>query len=364
MARPGVITTSDPAAVKLWALQLEKDITDNDPFAPYTGEGANSIIRIRRDLEKGAGDLVRFSMKNMLTGPGFMDEEDAEGTSENLTLRNDELYIHSFGHSVKWEGRMVDQRSGFRMRVEAKDSLAEWCVQRKAQATALHLCGITGEFKDYASDVTLNVSDTKYTMGNATRAPASGRQIWAGGQTTDQGLTSSHLFDLSLIDKALDIIKVSRPRIQGPYTCFVHPYQSGQLISTAGSRWEKIQLAAISAQNQKSLPLYRDAIGIYRDVVFVETPYMPCGINSSTGAVITTTRRAVLCGRQALTVSNGKDSGGGSFWNWAEEVYDIGRKWRCSVECVSGMVKTQYKLNTDATNKTDYGTIVISTYGG
>ena len=73
-------------------------------------------------------------------------------------------------------------------------------------------------------------TNVKYTGLNATTAPSSTRKITAGSGTTDDGITSSDVFTLNLIDQAVELAKVGnnmvRPiRIGGQpkYVCYLHP---------------------------------------------------------------------------------------------------------------------------------------------
>lgn len=78
------------------------------------------------------------------------------------------------------------------------------------------------------------------------------------------------------------------------------------------------------------------------------------GVNSSTGAAITTVRRAVFCGAQAAVVAYGQKHQANKM-RWNEELLDHKRKLEVSAWSIWGLKKARF-------NSVDYGTIVVSTY--
>jgi N4-gp56 family major capsid protein len=93
---------------------------------------------------------------------------------------------------------------------------------------------------------------------------------------------------------------------------------------------------------------------MYNNVVLHESTRVTTGVNSSTGAQITTVRRAVLCGAQACVMGFGQ---GHSFkqYSWTEELFDYGNQLGVEAGCIGGLKKSVY-------NSTDFGTVVMSSY--
>lgn len=377
MVARGEITASNELTHKYWEPTLSRDIIEKNPFSPYMGTASNSVIQIKTALQKNAGDKITFGLANPLQGRGVTGAEDLEGKTEPLTTRYDSVWVDALAHGAEYPGRMTDQRVDFDTMSEVKNGLGDWGAVREAQAIGLHLAGITGQFYDNHSGETkwahegpaAAPSPSPYVLGNLVRAPAAGRIIRAGSRANDESLTSSDVFDLPLVLKAKKILdRAARPAVRklsdgvNSYICFIDVEQQYQLQSAASGLWKEIQLGALQARDSKDNPLYTGAVGIYSGIIFVPTIYMPRGIHSSTGALVATSRRAVLVGAQAAVFAYGKNSGRSSTWSWFEEKFDVGRKWRCSIEAILGCVKTQYKLDTDAADKTDFGTCVISTY--
>lgn len=343
---------NDALAVKIWSKNLTVAMREYLEIAPLFGEGPNSIIQVKSETKKGAGDRVTFGLRARMTGDGITENEVAEGNGESLTLYSDSLVINELGHvaSSKSENTIDAQRVPFNLREECKDSLAEWWGDRWSQTFFNQVCGYTVQ------------TNTKFTGLNAVAAHTSGRRLWAGTATADDGLGSSDTFNLTLIDKAVELAKVGnnmiRPvRINGApkYVMYLHPYQvTAMRTNTATGQWQDIQKAALSAKNESDNPLYTGALGEYNGVILRSCQDVTQGVHSSTGAAVTTVRRAVLLGAQAACAAFGQNNGP-SKYRWNEELLDHKRRLECAAFSIMGLKKTQF-------NSSDFGAITVSTY--
>lgn len=214
---------NDAFAVKLWSNMLvvaEREALD---IAPLMGEDDNSIIQVKSETSKGAGDSVTFGLRARLTGDGITSTMTAEGNGEALSIYSDAVLINELGHNVgvKSQNTIDQQRVPFDLRVQARDGLGEWWADRKSASFFNCVCGYTPQ------------TDTRYTGLNAVTAPTSGRRIVAGTGTVDENITSADTFTLNLIDQAVEMAKVGsnmvRPiRIGGSpkYVMYLHPLES------------------------------------------------------------------------------------------------------------------------------------------
>ena len=345
---------NDALAVKLWAKMLAQAERDTLDIAPLMGTDAGSIIHIKSDTQKGTGDQVTFALRTRLSGDGKTENETAEGNGESLTTYSDAVVINELGHvvGVKSENTIDQQRVPFDLRAEGKDALVEWWADRKAASFFNQVCGNTVQ------------TSTKYTGMQATTAPSSTRQIWAGSATTDQGLTSSDTFTLDLIDQAVELASVGnnmiRPiRIGGDkkYVLYLHPYQVTSLRTNyASGQWGDIQKAALMGAASTKNPIYTNALGEYHNVIIRQSQDIPLGCNSSTPTTaVSNTRRAVLLGAQAAVAAFGQKQSGPNKFRWNEELLDHKRKLEISAWCIWGLKKTRF-------NSIDFGSLVISTY--
>lgn len=344
---------NDAFAVKLWSNMLvvaEREALD---IAPLMGSDDNSIIQVKSETSKGAGDQVTFGLRARLTGDGITSTMTAEGNGEALSIYSDAVLINELGHNVgvKSQNTIDQQRVPFDLRVQARDGLGEWWADRKSVSFFNAVCGYTPQ------------TDTRYTGLNSVTAPTSGRRIVAGSGTADQDITSSDTFTLNLIDQAVEMAKVGsnmvRPiRIGGQpkYVMYLHPYQVTSLrTNSASGQWLDIQKAAMSGGQITNNPIYTGALGEYNSVILRQSQDVTQGVNGSTGAAITTVRRAVLLGAQAAVCGYGQANYGPNKYRWNEELLDHKRLLEVSAWSIWGLKKTVF-------NSADFGTVVVSTY--
>jgi len=343
---------NDALAVKLWSKMLDSEALKATEIAPLIGDDTNSIIQRKMETSKGPGDRVTFALRMQLTGDGFTENETAEGNGEALTTYSDNLLINELGHvvGVKSENSIDAQRVPFDLREEARDGLAEWFSKRMSVSFFNQVCGYTAE------------SRTKYTGLNATVAPSSTRIIRQSSQATDQALTSNDKFSLDLIDKAKEMAATATPKVRpiringaDKYVVYLHDYQITDMrISTSTGQWLDIQKAAMAGMESSKSPIYSGALGEYNGCILRQAIDVTQGVNSSTGAAISTVRRAVLLGAQAAVCAYGQKNSPTKY-RWNEELLDHKRRLEVSAWSIMGCKKTVY-------NSTDFGTVVISTY--
>lgn len=352
---------SDAMAVKLWSKNLAAAERDYLDLAPLMGDDDNSIIQVKTELRKGAGDKVTFGLRARLTQRGISATQTAEGNAEGLSIYSDSLLIDELGGNVgvKSEHTIDAQRVPFDLRAQAKDGLAEWWGDRKSVSFFNQVCGYT------PANTESTTTGIVFTGMNAVTAPSSGRIIIAGSGAADENITSGDTFSLNLVDQAVEVAKVGtnmvRPiRINGKpkYVMYLHPWQVTSLrTNSASGQWLDIQKAALSGDGSSNNPIYTGALGEYNGVILRSSQDVTQGVNSSSGAAIAAVRRAVLLGAQAAVVGYGRQSGqaADTRYRWNEELLDHKRKLEVSAWCIWGLKKTRF-------NSADFGSVVVSSY--
>lgn len=344
-------------AVKLWSRKLAHEVRKTTYIDRFIGEGSDSLIQMKSEAKKDSGDRIRVILRMLLTGDGVVGDQPLEGNEESLTTYTDDLIINQLRHAVRSQGKMSEQRIPFEHRAEAKDGLRDWWAERMDYSFFNHICGYT------VANTTGTGTGTPYIAGNTILAPSSGRKMTSNsGVTNDEGLGSSDLFTLTTIDRAVEKAKVATPKIRPInykggkyYVMFLHPYQVTDLRTTTSTgQWLDIQKSAMMGDGSQGNPIFTGALGMYNGVILHEAYRVTQGVNSSTGAAITTVRRSVLCGAQSAFIGFGK---GSSFkqMDWREELFDYGNQLGVEAGFVFGIKKAQF-------NSTDFGTIVASSY--
>ena len=352
-----------PLAVKLWSKDLFHDIIGDSFFGKFTGKSSSSMIQIKDETKKGAGDSIKVGLRALLSADGIQGDATLEGNEEALTTYNDTFLINQLRHAVRSGGEMSQQRVHFSVRDEAKDGLKDWWTERLETQLANQLTGNTA------------VSDTRYTGHNATIAPTATYRIICGGTaaapSTAEGslsATTTHAIKLSDLDRAVALAKTAqssggttyqriRPlSVNGKphYLAFLHPWQILQLrkdATTAGNFFD-IQKAAMQGGKYDDNPIVNGANFMYNNVIVHEWSYLPNIVTSPASGATTDFRRGVFCGAQAAMLGFGQNSGV-SKMSWVEELFDYENQLGVAAGMIHGLKKTQF-------NGVDFGTIVLS----
>ncbi len=339
-----------PLAAKLWAKKLMQEALKQTYFAKFIGKTSNSLIQLREETSKAAGDRITFGLRMQLTSDGVVGDQTLEGNEEALVTFSDNLLINQVRNAVKSDGKMSEQRVPFSVREEARLALTDWFSDMWDFAFFNQIAGNTA------------VATGAKTGNNATVAPSTGRVQFSDGKTTEAGIAStgaSTQMRLNLIDFAVEKAKTATPlirpvRINGDdmYVLFLHPFQVTQLRTDASvGQWLDIQKAAMAGGKVSDNPIFTGALGVYNNVILHESTRVPLAPG------FTNVRRAILCGAQAAVIAFGQNFGSGGTgdnFNWVEKSFDYGNQLGVSAASIYGLKKAIF-------NSVDFATITIPT---
>lgn len=357
---------NDALANKLWSKKLDVEVSKATAIAPLIGTSANSIIQLKNETQKAAGDKVTFGLRTQLIGDGVSESSTLEGNEEALSTYSDALFINELAHAVrvKNEQTIDAQRVPFSLREEANSGLGDWYADRLSMMAFIQWGGFTAPTMAFEGR-TVTIKDVHYGF-NAPLAPSANRHIWQDKTNTpatnnsDEDLGVADIFDLSLIDKAVERAKLANPKIrpvringENHYVMYLHPTQVTDMrTNTSTGQWLDIQKAA--EKRGASNPIFDGSLGVYNNVILREAEHVVEGVNSTTNAKISTVRRAVLLGAQSLVAAFGMKTAPEKYKR-VEELFDYQRELGVSVQTIWGMKKTRF-------NSEDFGCIVVSTY--
>lgn len=342
-------------AVKLWRSKLAREALKATWIQKFIGNSSNDILQVFDDTQKGAGDRVTVTLRMQLTADGVLGDGTLEGNEEALTTFTDNLFIDQLRHAVRSAGKMTEQRIPWSIREESMMGLKDWWAGRMDVAFFNQVCGNTAAI------------DTRFTGNQAVIAPDAQHIFRPNSRANDQSLTTGDEMTLNIIDELATAAKLGGVSTEGPvirpvkvdgedyYVLVMHTRQARQLrTNTATGQWLDIQKAATTGDGSKNNPIFTGALGVYNGVVLHESTRITNGVNSSSGAVVTTARRCVLLGAQAAAIGFGK---GYSFENfdWNEELFDYGNQLGVEAGAIFGMKKLRF-------NSADFATIVGATF--
>ncbi len=345
--------TNDAQTVKIWSTLTMREALKATLFKKFLGKGKRAIIQRLTDLEKNAGDTIKYDLLMQMTGSGVTGDNRMRDNEEALTYYQDTVAINQLRNAHAFR-RMSQQRTLHDLRMDAKTNLADWFADKFDDYMMRNLCG-----------------DTTLSHGQSAVAPDSTHYIVSGDVTrtgtiaTDEAsISNNDQVELADLDYAKESAKTLTPPIrpcvidgEEYYVCVLHPYSVTDLrLDVAASSytdWPTIQMYA--NKRGASNPIFTGALGVYNGVVLFESNR----IYSPTSNV----RRNLFLGAQAgvFAIGNAYDKldqrkvGKDNLMSWFEEADDYGNEKGIAVGSIFGMKATRF-------NSKDYGKIVITSY--
>lgn len=244
-----------PMAVKLWSKMLNTEVLKTSYMAQFMGPASTDLIQVKDETQKSAGDKITYGLRMQLSGPGVLGDGTLEGMEEALTVYSDSVIINQLRHAVRSAGRISEQRVPFSVRDEALAGLADWFADRIDTGAFNQLAGYTGQ------------ADVRYTGLQSVTAPDTNhivRPTDANNTGTDESISTSGVFTLSMIDKAVERARTVSPAFRPlqignkkMYAAFIHEYQVTDLrINTNTGQWQDIQKAAMAGGEIGDNPIF------------------------------------------------------------------------------------------------------------
>ena len=339
--------SGDAQAVKRWSEQLMRESFGKMGIRSMIGRGPTACIQMLTDLDKSAGDEVRYDLLVQDRSDGVNGDSKLKGFETALTYYQDVLKINQKRHAHAFKG-MSQQRTVHDLRRDGRFSLSEWWAWFMEAGLFAHLAGYVGTGNEQ--------------VGGALGASAPGDTDFASNTVT--AIDAAHLvntgaaFTATDIDDAVAKAKVQNPRVAplkiggaDKYVLYMHPYSVRSLrIDTGADGWLTIQQNA-GVRGSKN-PIYTGALGEYNGVILRESEFIPRD-------TATPTNHNILLGQGAGTIAfgnawakGGRGAGGGTFFNWREETEDYGNEQGVAGISCLGYKGTQF-------NSAAFGRIVI-----
>ena len=350
--------TNDVQAIKLWSTVTMREALKATMANRLMGSGKRAIIQRLTELEKSAGDQIKYDLLMQMTGAGVEGDNRMRDNEEALVYYQDSVKIDQLRNAHAFR-RMSQQRTLHDMRMDAKSNLADWFAGKFDTYLFSHLCGLT----------------TFSFAGNTPTDPDSDHYIISGDvastgviATDETSLGNNDQIQLADLDYAKEAAKTLTPPIRPAqfegsdyFVVILHPYSVTDIrldvANSAYTDWPTIQMYA----NKRGLknPIFTGALGVYNGMVLLESNYLP----AFTGAAASTVRRNLFLGAQAGVFAMGsaydgiekERMGKDNLMSWYEQTDDFGNEKAISVGSIFGMKSTLF-------NSKDYGKMVITSY--
>lgn len=345
----------DPLAVQRWSVSLSYEAAKKSYFSKFIGTGKDSMIMMKDELNKGAGEKITFGLRMKLAEAGIEGDNIIEGHAtgeEALTFHHDAVFIDQLRKSTKSKGKMSEQRVPYNIRAEGRDALSTWWAEEMDEELFCYLSGARGVNADFHNPTTWTGR-----ANNSLEAPDAAHIVYGGNATGPIDLDAADKFDLPLIEKLIVISETVDPMIQPfmesgerKYVCLMHTYQAYDLrTSTTQNDWMDIHKA--TDRGADSL-MYQNALGEYSGVILHKHRNIIGFDDYGVGADVEA-RRALFLGAQAGCIAYGQDRTLGRY-KWHEEFDDRGNALAVTAGSIFGIKKVVF-------NSADFGVISVDT---
>lgn len=307
--------TGDALTRKIWATEDWVNPGQRTVFGHMFARG--SVFYVEEFLgSKARGDQITYDYTNKLTGIPVGEGGTLDGNEEALNLGSFSMAINVTRVGVlNPNDDTIEQQ---RTLVDFPQRTRKLIPQRHMELLDASIFNQLAGFNPTSytqNGTTWTGSNKLFVQGHNTPvAPSSDRIIRAGNVANDQSLTSSMGCTLDLIDYALEKNDLSDQPIQrledDTFDWYVSPEQLTDLKQDNTGRilWFNIELAKITSgkKNDLEMGMFKTmpALGQYAGVNIYAAPRVAYGQNSSTSAVITTVRRSVLVGKDAVAFAS------------------------------------------------------------
>ncbi len=351
---------NDPLAVKRYSLDLAVNVRENQYFTKFIGENNNSMIKLRTELSKNAGDNITMGLRQNLTGDGTEGDDNIENTDaeEALIFFNDKLQIDQKRKGTVSKGKMSEQRVPYNLRKEGKSALAEWNGKYLDEQLFIYLSGARGV------DTSL-ITPLGFTgrAGNVLETPDSNHHIFGGSASGKADLASDDTMTRDMSERLLAIAETSDPLIhpfkesgEDKRILLMHTFQAFNLRKDhSDGDWLDIRK---NTDGKDSL-IYKNSLGELAGLILHKHKnvirFDDYGSEGNVAAA-----RALLLGKMAGMIAFGGAYAKKRRFSWHEETYDRGNGLSITTSTIFGCKKTRYK-NKDKVDQGDYAVIAVDT---
>lgn len=364
------MASSNALTLKLWATEDWVNPGQRVAFGHLFKRG--SVFYAEEFLgQKARGDNITYDYTNKLTGIPVGEGGTLDGNEEALNLGYFSMAINvtRIGVLNPNDDTIEQQRTLVDFPERTRKVIPQRHMELIDTACFYQLAG-AAPTSFTLNGTTWSGNNRLFVWGHNTPvAPSTNRILRAGGAANDQSLTSSNTMTLDLIDFALEQIDLSDQPIKmladDTFDLYVSPEQFTDLKqdTTGKIQWFNQALAYATSGKYDQLEgmLYdtMPCLGQYGRVNIYSAPRVAYGLNSGTSAVITTVRRAVLCGRDALTFASpfgGRPTDKSVPLKYFSQLKDYEYFKGLEGRMIYGIKKTV------ASNSSDIGVFVIATY--
>lgn len=354
---------------KVWSLQVSKQGRDDNFFMSNGFMGSNTmdttkpIQRVTELTQTERGTEAVLPLVTDLSGGGVVGDNQLEGQEEALLTDAQTIRIDQIRNGVRSKGKMAEQATVLRFRVQAKDALSFWLADLIDELLFLAAAGRAFSLKtDGSSRGTTQLTQLKFAADVV--AASTNRIMYAGSATSEATITAADTFTWDLVTTAKAFAKRKRIRPvraggRSYYILVLSTEQCRDLEKTADYK----ALVAQALPRGLDNPLFNNAKKVINEVVIYDhqkvynTLGLASGSRWGSGSTINGAQ-AFLMGAQALGFAQ---LGDGTPGMEESDNTDYKNRPAIGISRIIGILKPQFKSKYDANAREDYGMVTLKT---
>ncbi len=347
-------TAATGLTVEQWDDKFFVEHVQGNRFAGEMGKDENSIIQVKEDLGKKAGDSINYALVNRLTGAGVENGATLEGNEEEMDSRSHKLTIKERANGVR-SNRWDNQISAIDLRKAAKATLKTWAMENTRDQIITALGSVNGAA--YAA-ATEGAKDA-WLVDNADRV--------LFGAAKSNNASNDHSASLANVDATNDVFtsgiaslmkrmaRTANPKVRPVMSEKDSRYYYTVYVPSLIFRDLKADPVITAAQRDVSLRMQNEKLFKGGDLewdgmIFKEIEDI--SVLSGVGAAGADVAPVYLCGAQAVGY------GIAERWKSAEELFDYGRKKGCAIMEMGGFDKLTFGSGANDTDDLkDHGVV-------
>jgi len=354
---------------KVYSQQVSKQGRDDNFFMSNGFMGSNTmdtskpIQKVTELTKTEKGTEAVMPLVTDLSGGGVAGDNQLEGNEEPLLTDAQTIRIDQLRNGVRSKGRMSEQATVLRFRVQAKDALAFWLADILDELMFLVAAGRAFSLKtDGSARGTSQLTVLKFAADVV--AASTNRVLHQGAATSEATITAADTmtWDLVTTTKAFAKRKRIRPIRAGGKSYYVLVMSTEQCRDLEKSADYKT-LTAQALPRGTDNPLFQNAKKVINEVVLYDhqkvfnTLGLGSGSRWGSGSTVHGAQ-AFLMGAQALGYAQLDD---GSPGMEESDQTDYKNRPAIGIHRIVGMLKPQFKSKYDSNSREDFGLVAIKT---
>lgn len=353
---------------RVWSLQVTKQGRDdnfwmsNGFMGSSTDDATKPVHKVTELTKTERGTQAVLPLVADIGG-GVVGDNQLEGNEQAMITDSQTIRIDQMRNGVRSKGRMSEQATVLRFRVQAKDILAFWLADILDELFFLTVAGRAFTVKPDGSTRT-GSQIPSLSFASDVVAASTNRLMYAGSATSEATFTTTDTMTWDVVTQAKAFAKRKRIRPiraggKAYYVLVLTTEQARDLEKSADYKALQAQAMPRGLDN----PLFTNAKKIINEVVIYDHQkvYNTLGLAASSkwGAAGTVDGgQAMLLGAQALGYASLDDGTPGME---ESDNTDYGNRPAIGISRIVGLLKPQFKSKYDSNAKEDYGVVTVKT---